>query len=171
MRCLLRGSQLHFTFCRGSLEALADWQGLQGYNIIANIMGYPGRHGVFTVPTPINEGLVGLAGLEDASFIGYIAEGTGAAIVMQHTLTAGWLQQPYMCQSAFDSLIKRALRLSLSPRAVAHIPAVALLQMPKEKESCDVSCAAQTCTITRSYSIYRNTHCCCLQVKMVSRSW
>lgn len=68
---------------------LGNLQGLEGYTIVAKLMAYPGRAGVFSVPTPItDEGLVGLAAVEKPSLIGYIAEGTGAYVYLTLLLVA-----------------------------------------------------------------------------------
>jgi hypothetical protein len=73
--------------CRNSQgnpnTSLGSLQGLDGYTVVASILAYPGRAGVYTMPTPIaDEGLVGLAAVEKPSFIGYIAEGTGAYVFL-----------------------------------------------------------------------------------------
>jgi hypothetical protein len=38
---------------QGSDTCLGSLHGLEGYAVVANLMAYPGRAGVYTVPTPI----------------------------------------------------------------------------------------------------------------------
>jgi hypothetical protein len=67
----------------GTCRHSRSWLGLEGYTVVNNLLAYPGRAGVFTVPTTItHEGLVGLAAVENPSFVGYIAEGTGLSVCL-----------------------------------------------------------------------------------------
>lgn len=78
--------------CRGGKNG--NFPGLEGYTGVANIMGFPGRAGVFTVPTPITGmGMMKPAAKDKPSFLGYIAEGQGA-VVQQYICH---IKQQYIC--------------------------------------------------------------------------
>jgi hypothetical protein len=71
--------------CRGSRgdakTSLTSLQGLQGYTGDTNIITYPGRAGVFTVPSQSQmRAWWGLQQGRNLSVIGYIADGTGAYV-------------------------------------------------------------------------------------------
>lgn len=116
-------------------EALGPLPGLEGFTGVANIMGYPGRAGVFTVPRPIiDKGLIRLAAVEQPSYLGYIAERPGAPhiSVVAYTAVTPILGEPAGYNSS---------RHPLSAFAV-HIVQVAMLLLGDGRLQSMVVCSA-----------------------------